>query len=482
MSTQNTVSTQFLQTGLSQTGSSNPLGNRNSSLFEASHTFGRQEIAFRELFSTQKTVNNIDKWKDSGHNIEKNHQTQKGNDYNEEKNQHRMDQAHTQQTKYEKTENDHQTEKSGPADPADDSDSADAKEQLAVESGDANSVEKNSDTVALAEHDLALTDRITYFIEGEAHFLTPKQWSLYQQHLTTQMAGTAVGELSAHQPLTPQQLFSLFSLDPAGNPQRALSASQLWTTESHPLTGTALSSALGSALHSPATTVNTLAAEPGLSSIGTEGSGKTLLTMSLNTLAPDQVLDTAILSGNTEQKMADTELLLKTTDTQQTVRPLQQPAMQQPQPVVSKPAVVQTSLLTPVSNSKWSGALHDRVMWLASQNVQAAEIHLDPPELGPLQVKITMNQDQAQVSFVSHHASVREALDQGAVRLRELFEQNGLDLANVDVSDQSHSQDSFQESSDSGESTDPAHSARQDTTAPDEADTLTGAGLVDHYV
>jgi flagellar hook-length control protein FliK len=102
--------------------------------------------------------------------------------------------------------------------------------------------------------------------------------------------------------------------------------------------------------------------------------------------------------------------------------------------------VVQTGVPVTVGSPQWSQAVGDKVLWLAAQNVSAAEIRLDPPELGPMQVKVSVNQDQASVTFTSPHPAVREALDQQLNRLREMFSEQGLNLVNVDVSDKSFAQ------------------------------------------
>lgn len=84
----------------------------------------------------------------------------------------------------------------------------------------------------------------------------------------------------------------------------------------------------------------------------------------------------------------------------------------------------------------WSQAVVDRVLWMSSQNIQAAEINLEPAELGRLAVRIDMTGDQAQVVFISGQAGVREALESQLPRLRELFNQQGLNLADVNVASQ----------------------------------------------
>jgi flagellar hook-length control protein FliK len=57
--------------------------------------------------------------------------------------------------------------------------------------------------------------------------------------------------------------------------------------------------------------------------------------------------------------------------------------------------------------------------------------------LGRLEVRISMAQEQTQVTFASANAGVREALEGQMHRLRELFTQQGMNLLDVNVSDQS---------------------------------------------
>lgn len=124
---------------------------------------------------------------------------------------------------------------------------------------------------------------------------------------------------------------------------------------------------------------------------------------------------------------------------------------------------------------QWQTAIADRVAVMASQRITSAEIKLDPPELGQLQVRVTLNQEQASVSFVSQHAVVREALDQTAFRLREMFDAEGLNLVDVDVSDQSFQQQDQQAQSQDG-------GADQDEAALEPVVTKISQGLVDQFV
>ena len=77
---------------------------------------------------------------------------------------------------------------------------------------------------------------------------------------------------------------------------------------------------------------------------------------------------------------------------------------------------------------------------MANQSRQVAELHLNPPNLGPLEVRLTINSDQASAMFVSHHAAVREAIEAALPRLREMLADNGIMLGNTTVSSESFSQ------------------------------------------
>ena len=87
----------------------------------------------------------------------------------------------------------------------------------------------------------------------------------------------------------------------------------------------------------------------------------------------------------------------------------------------------------PVGEKGWDQAVAQRVVWLATNNQQTAQLHVTPPNLGPVEIRITINNDQASAVFVSPHANVREALESALPRLREMFADSGLTLGNVNV-------------------------------------------------
>lgn len=87
----------------------------------------------------------------------------------------------------------------------------------------------------------------------------------------------------------------------------------------------------------------------------------------------------------------------------------------------------------PVGKPGWGEHINQQVAWFSSKNIAMAEIKLDPPDLGPLHIKIANNGEQTNITFTSPHAQVRDALDQTLPRLREMLLQQGIDVAGVDV-------------------------------------------------
>ena len=88
-----------------------------------------------------------------------------------------------------------------------------------------------------------------------------------------------------------------------------------------------------------------------------------------------------------------------------------------------------------VGSKAWTEAVAQRVMWMVQGDQQFASLKLNPPNLGPLEVRVSVNQDQTNVAFLAQHAPVREALEAALPRLREMFEQSSLQLVRADVSD-----------------------------------------------
>lgn len=144
----------------------------------------------------------------------------------------------------------------------------------------------------------------------------------------------------------------------------------------------------------------------------------------------------------------------------------------------------------PMNQNAWAEGLVNRVMYLSSQNLKSADIQLEPAELGRLDIRVNVATDQStQVTFISGHAGVRDALDSQVHRLRELFAQQGLAQPDVNVADQSRGQQQQQQGQAQGSNLSgvAARRAEQggaeavDSARPVEQQVVVGDSAVDYY-
>ena len=82
----------------------------------------------------------------------------------------------------------------------------------------------------------------------------------------------------------------------------------------------------------------------------------------------------------------------------------------------------------------WGDALSERISLNAAKNIKQVTIHLDPPELGTLELKLQIKDDQqTQVQVQVQNPQVKEALESSAHRLRDMLASEGLELSEFDV-------------------------------------------------
>ena len=82
----------------------------------------------------------------------------------------------------------------------------------------------------------------------------------------------------------------------------------------------------------------------------------------------------------------------------------------------------------------------EKVQMMMSKNLKNLDIRLDPPELGRMQIRMTMNNDIANVHFTVANQQARDIIEQTLPRLREMLAQQGLQLAESSVQQQSSGQ------------------------------------------
>jgi flagellar hook-length control protein FliK len=95
-----------------------------------------------------------------------------------------------------------------------------------------------------------------------------------------------------------------------------------------------------------------------------------------------------------------------------------------------------------VDTAEFGQGVADRVSLMMDSNLTSAKLQVNPPALGPIEVRIALQGGHAQVWFTSHSAVTRDALESSSPKLREMLGAQGFGQVSVDIS-----QRSFQERS-----------------------------------
>ena len=152
------------------------------------------------------------------------------------------------------------------------------------------------------------------------------------------------------------------------------------------------------------------------------------------------------------------------------------------EPTKITPAV---TVQTPMGKPGFAAELGQRMVMMISQKFQSAEIHVRPAELGPVDVRINFTKNQAEVIFSSQNAVTRETLEHSAPRLREMLEENGISLGNLEVQDQAagrrEGRDAFDELADADGESDESDSISPDEQRQQQGVYISRDRLVDFY-
>jgi len=100
------------------------------------------------------------------------------------------------------------------------------------------------------------------------------------------------------------------------------------------------------------------------------------------------------------------------------------------------------ALPTPVRDQNWGNDFAQKVVWLATNDKQSAQITLNPPQMGPIEISVNIDKGGATASFMSANAEVRDAIETAMPRLREMFASAGIELGQTNVSAESFRQQS----------------------------------------
>ncbi|OWY30923.1 flagellar hook-length control protein FliK [Herbaspirillum robiniae] len=148
--------------------------------------------------------------------------------------------------------------------------------------------------------------------------------------------------------------------------------------------------------------------------------------------------DAGALSARAQAaKLAPEMTMVKQDAPQATPVPVVMPAMQQALAANQTQAVfgaAYSDKIQPnVGSAGWDQAVGQKVTWMVSGGIQSASLTLNPPDLGPMQVVLSVHNQQADATFITAQPEVKQALEAAMPKLREMMEQAGIQLGQATV-------------------------------------------------
>jgi flagellar hook-length control protein FliK len=158
-----------------------------------------------------------------------------------------------------------------------------------------------------------------------------------------------------------------------------------------------------------------------------------------DTVAADKAVDRA---GNIDMQF-------------ETANTVTQPAAQAlpNSPWLSAAGVAQTSnvlmsqVATPFGNERWQTAMNQHVLNMVGSGDDVASLTLSPPDLGPIQVVLKVDNQSVNTSFITDNPLVRQALEDGMQDLRDRMQSQGLELGNTFVGNGQQAEQHFEQQS-----------------------------------
>lgn len=92
-----------------------------------------------------------------------------------------------------------------------------------------------------------------------------------------------------------------------------------------------------------------------------------------------------------------------------------------------------TTVNAHLHSSAWPQQFGDKIVWLARNDQQSAQLTINPPQLGPVQISLNLSGDQASIAFASPHADVRQAIESAMPHLKEMLASAGINLGQSNV-------------------------------------------------
>ena len=141
--------------------------------------------------------------------------------------------------------------------------------------------------------------------------------------------------------------------------------------------------------------------------------------------------DAALMQALTERLAATEEA---PTDNVNVTNPTYQPTIDPQQPVrATSDGAITRPVHVPVGSQGWAEEIGSRLTLMTQKGEHTASLRLSPEHLGPLEVRISMRDDQASVWFGAAHADTRAAIEHALPKLRDMFTAQGMSLTDAGV-------------------------------------------------
>jgi flagellar hook-length control protein FliK len=103
-------------------------------------------------------------------------------------------------------------------------------------------------------------------------------------------------------------------------------------------------------------------------------------------------------------------------------------------------APTKAEVQAPVGSHEFAPALGSQLSVMVRDGIDHAQLKLNPAEMGPIEVRISLDGTQAQVDFSAAHAATRQALQDAVPALASALRENGLTLTGGGVFEQAREQ------------------------------------------
>lgn len=142
--------------------------------------------------------------------------------------------------------------------------------------------------------------------------------------------------------------------------------------------------------------------------------------------------------------------------------------------------VIMSQVSTPFGNDRWQTAMNQHVLNMVGSGDDVASLTLSPPDLGPIQVVLKVDNQSVNTSFITDNPLVRQALEDGMQDLRDRMQSQGLELGQTFVGNGHQAEQHFEQQSAKGNG---KVNAETETVAatPTAVKTTVARGLVDTF-